>query len=224
MLRDDNNLNRLVNVKSKFVSFVFVFLFNVLFHVPSFAHNVTIFAWVDGDNVHTQSKFSGGEMVHGGDVIVLDSKGTHLHKGKTDENGIFSFKIPRKTELKVILKTSMGHMAVWKIPAREVKGSVMESNISSIVENASVETNSGSKEIKTGGKVVELTTMKLGREEIEEIIDASLDRKLTPIIDMIGKIYYHEPGFTEIIGGIGYIVGLVGVALYFSSRRKKIKE
>jgi nickel transport protein len=64
-------------------------------------------------------------------------------------------------------------------------------------------------------------TIGLGREEIEDIIDASLDKKLAPIYDMMANTYDRGPGLTEIMGGIGYIIGLVGLALYFSNRRRK---
>jgi len=32
------------------------------------------------------------------------------------------------------------------------------------------------------------------------------------------------PGITEIMGGIGYIIGLVGIALYFSNRKRNINS
>jgi nickel transport protein len=221
MRLDDNNLNRLINDKSKFVYFIFVISLFVFFRAPALAHKVTIFAWVEGDHIHTQSKFSDGKRIRGGDVVVFDLKGTHLLKGVTDENGMFSFKIPQMTELKIVLETSMGHAAVWTIPAKELPGSDIGSSISSIVKKNTVGTDAGSKHIKEDGKVAELATVKLEREEIQEIIDTSLDRKLAPIIDMMAKTYDQGPRLTEIAGGIGYIFGLVGLALYFLNRRRK---
>jgi nickel transport protein len=37
----------------------------------------------------------------------------------------------------------------------------------------------------------------------------------------MANTYDRGPGLTEIMGGIGYIIGLVGLALYFSNRRRK---
>jgi len=99
-----------------------VFLWLVFCVSPAIAHRVTIFAWVEGDTVHTQSKFSGGRTVKGCMVVVCDSAGKQLLEGKTDENGEFSFKVPQKTALKVVLKASMGHLAEWTIPAEEIVG------------------------------------------------------------------------------------------------------
>ena len=104
----------------RIVSVFCVCLCLVFVSVPALAHKVTIFAWVEGDTVHTQSKFSGGRRAQNSTVVVYDMDGNQLLEGKTDENGEFSFKIPKKTGLKVVLKASMGHMAEWTIPAEEI--------------------------------------------------------------------------------------------------------
>jgi len=40
-------------------------------------------------------------------------------------------------------------------------------------------------------------------------------------MNMLTDSYGGGPGLTEIIGGIGYIFGLVGVAMYFYKPQKK---
>jgi len=110
-----------------------VFLFSliilvILFDMPAFAHKVSIFAWVEGDTVYTQSKFSKGKRVKNSSVIVFDSDGNKLLEGKTDDKGEFSFKIPKQTALKVVLKASMGHMAEWKIPFEEINPEAVSNN------------------------------------------------------------------------------------------------
>lgn len=63
--------------------------------------------------------------------------------------------------------------------------------------------------------------MGLTKEEIKDLIDDSLDRKLRPIVRMMTESQSKGPSVNEIVGGIGYIVGLMGVALYFKNRGKK---
>jgi nickel transport protein len=84
------------------------------------AHGVSVFAWVEGDRVYVESKFSGGKKVKAGKIIVTDSQGTELLTGTTDENGEFSFKVPKKTELKIVLLAGTGHRAEWTIAAGEI--------------------------------------------------------------------------------------------------------
>jgi len=85
------------------------------------AHRVTIFAWVEGETIYTKSKFSGGKKVVGGDILVYDAHENRLLTGKTDEKGEFSFKVPKKEALKVVLQAGAGHRGEWMIPADEIQ-------------------------------------------------------------------------------------------------------
>jgi len=172
--------------------------------MPAWAHKVMIFAWVEGDTVYTQSKFSGGKKAKNSTVLVYDEEGNQLLEGKTDEQGEFSFKVPKKTDLKVVLKASMGHMAEWKIPAEEIKGEAGPSTDAKT-----------SRELPVPGNV------SLSRQEVKALIDESLERKLAPILNMLADSLDRGPSVSEVIGGVGYIFGLVGVALYFATRRKR---
>ena len=191
----------------------------VFVSVPALAHKVTIFAWVEGDTVHTQSKFSGGRRAQNSTVVVYDMDGNQLLEGKTDENGEFSFKIPKKTGLKVVLKASMGHMAEWTIPAEEITGAA------DVSASGEPEVGTDTDAQQTSSLVDEQqpapAALGLSREEVQSIIDKSLDKKLAPVIHMLADAVESGPKLSEVLGGIGYIFGLVGVALYFSSRRKE---
>ena len=190
--------------------------------VPAWAHKVTIFAWVEGDTVHTQSKFSGGKRAKNSTVVVYDKKGNQLLEGKTNDNGEFSFKVPKKTDLKVALKASMGHLAEWTIPAEEIQAvaDITESKMPEAGIQPPTQGAVPSVEAKTSEEAPVKTTVGLSRQEIKELIDDSLERKLTPITNMLADSIDRGPTVTEVIGGIGYIFGLVGVALYFGGRRK----
>ena len=205
-----------------YVYFVFVTLVFVFSYMPAFAHKVTIFAWVEGDTVYTQSKFSKGKKVKGAPIIVFDSRGNQILAGKTDEKGMFSFKVPQKNDLKVVLQASMGHRAEWMIPAEEIISATShKSSIPETDEQAVTNKSFASAGVKTVRELSGATTTGLQKKEIQELIDASLDKKLAPIINMLANAQNREPGITDIIGGIGYIFGLVGIALYFANRRKK---
>lgn len=212
-------------VRGRRLSFCLLFtaLCLVFFNAPASAHKVTIFAWVEGDTVHTQSKIGAGKRAKGAQVLVFDSEGNQLLEGKTDEKGEFSFKIPKKADLKVVLKASMGHMAEWKIPADEIGavGDVSGSAAPEINVKSGIEEAVRSTDVKSNMELSGLEAVNLTRQEVQDLIDKSLDRKLAPIVDMLADAVDCGPKMTEVIGGIGYIFGLVGVALYFANRRKK---
>ena len=188
------------------LSFIIFFLTAIIIagsHVPAMAHKVMIFAWIEGDTVFTESKFSGGKKVIHAPVEIFDKDGKKLLEGKTDNKGEFSFKIPKVSDLRIVLNAAMGHKAEWTIPESEIRES------GDIVEKKSTAEPSGP--IPVG----------LSKEEVQKIVEDSLDKKLRPIIRMITESKNTKPSLTEIIGGIGYIFGLMGIALYFKNRGKK---
>ncbi len=187
------------------------------------AHKAVIFARVEGDTVFTQSKLSGGRKAVNAIIVVYDTDGNQLLDGKTDKNGEFSFKVPKKSVLKVVLKASMGHLAEWTIPTEEIiaaVGDVGHSHMENEANEDSKETSENSTTVKAKKANSIPAHVYLERQALQQMIDKSLDKKLAPITNMLAKSMDREPGITEILGGIGYILGLVGIALYIANRRR----
>lgn len=178
------------------------------------AHKTTIFAWVEGDTVYTQSKFGGGRKAKNATVEVYDTHGTKLLEGKTDEKGEFSFKLPKKVDLKVVLLAGTGHRGEWNIPLEEIEGG--EANPDSRLQ-------SQASQIEKEPSHHELPS--ITAENIQEAVEKALDKKLKPIMSKLAKARQMETEtkITDIIGGIGYILGLVGIGAYFNYRKKKTK-
>ena len=55
---------------------------------------------------------------------------------------------------------------------------------------------------------------------MQAAIEKALDKKLKPVMKLLVESKQSGPSLTEILGGIGYILGLVGIAAYFKSRQK----
>ena len=72
---------------------------------------------------------------------------------------------------------------------------------------------------QTGAQAAGTAAAGLSAAEVQSIVNASLDAKLGPIRKELAEMRVARPGFTEIFGGIGWLVGLAGVALYFKGRR-----
>jgi nickel transport protein len=216
-----NNIKKITDGKSLLALLIFTAFWLISSPESALAHRATIFAWIDGDTVHTQSKLSGGKRVKGGEVIVFDPEGVVLLKGKTDDNGMFSFTIPQKTRLKIVLKASMGHQAEWSISPEEMIAPDAESITTGTTKTVSPQKANASNQVETNETSSQRSDTERCREDIQQIVDNALDRKLAPVLDKIAEAYDQGPGLTEIIGGIGYILGLVGVALIATSRRNK---
>ena len=189
------------NIRFSFIILLLTTIILIGSNVNALAHKVTIFGWVEGDTVFTESKFSGGKKAINAPVVVFDKDGKKLLEGKTDNKGEFSFKIPKVTDLIIVLNAAMGHKAEWVIPESEIRES------GPIVEKKSAAEPSGP------------ISLGLSKEEVQKIVEDSLDKKLRPIIRMMTESKDTKPSLSEIIGGIGYIFGLMGLALYFKKQK-----
>jgi nickel transport protein len=179
------------------------------------AHKAVIFAWVEGDTICTESKFSGGKKVKEGDVIVYDLQGNRLLEGKTNEQGEFSFKIPKKTTLKIVLQAGTGHRGEWTLPVEEMGEVTPPQSV-----QAEIKKTRDTASIKTGKQIQSVSAPKLSPDDIQLAVEKALDKKLKPVMKKLAESQEHGPTVKDILGGIGYILGLVGIASYVQYRRK----
>ena len=198
----------------KILQFLVLLIVIIGISSPAIAHKTTIFAWVEGDTVYTQSKFGGGRKAKNATVEVYDTHGAKLLEGKTDEKGEFSFKLPKKVDLKVVLLAGPGHRGEWIIHSEE-----MESG------EAITDIRPPSQTPEKNNKTPQHDLPSITAENIQEVVEKALDKKLKPIMSKLAEARQKETEtkITDIIGGIGYILGLVGIGAYVNYRKKKTK-
>lgn len=56
---------------------------------------------------------------------------------------------------------------------------------------------------------------------VEQAVDRALERRLAPVTRMLAEQAQAGPSFTEIIGGMGWLVGLAGIGAWLSARKKQ---
>lgn len=177
-----------------------------IFASPARGHKVYLFAWVEGNTVYTESYFGGKKKAIGGLIKVFDSTGKKLLEGKTNEKGEFSFTIPEKTDLKIVLEASMGHKAEFVLKADEIGGAGKEETLTPPQK----EPHASTEQVKA-----------LDLDQIRAVVEEALDSRLKPIMKTLIKLQKEKgPGVTEVLGGIGYILGLMGLVAYFKTRKK----
>lgn len=54
---------------------------------------------------------------------------------------------------------------------------------------------------------------------LQALVEAAVEKKIAPVRALLVAEKEKGPGLTEIIGGIGWLVGLAGLAAYAGSRR-----
>lgn len=193
----------------------------LLASITAFAHRVNLFAYVEGDTVYTESYFSKKRKVHQGKLEVFSTKtGEEILKGITDDSGNFNFPIPDaikndRSGLLINLYASEGHRAVWTLSADEI---FPETESAAAAE---VQTSTPPK----AEKPVSITPTEHTSYSGSEIAELSTQVKdLTDKVETLKRLIISQqekgPGVNEIFSGIGYILGLFGVAAFFLSRKK----
>ncbi|MFA4915252.1 MAG: hypothetical protein WC560_01095 [Syntrophales bacterium] len=197
------------------------------------AHKVNIFAYAEEGTVHSESYFVDGSACKNSRIEVFDEKaGTRFLEGKTDEDGKFSFKIPKATSLKLVLHASMGHQNEYTLGEDEVIEAMGDKrNQKQNKEPAKSSSQPAKISVKTqrenlAGNVVASVGRSMSESEMEDVVEIVIDRKLKPVMGILVRLKENseKPSLTEIIGGIGYIVGLMGLIMYLKSRRSTRNE
>ena len=55
---------------------------------------------------------------------------------------------------------------------------------------------------------------------LDKALEKAIDRKLAPIMRTLAEMQEQKVRLTDVLGGLGYIFGLVGVAAYVKAREK----
>ncbi len=181
-------------------SFVYFFMLLVFFLWADncFAHKITLFGYIDQDMVKTESKFSGGRSAKHCQITMIT--GTEpLFMGETDENGLLNFPVPaEKQGFDIVVTCGDGHRGSWRIETDELLGSV-DSHTHTDVSLTSTAVQDDS------------ALRLLFREE--------LARELSPIKRQLAELKEDTVSFADIMGGLGYFLGLAGLASYMRFRK-----
>ena len=195
---------------------VLVILALGVFTTPALAHRVLVFAYAEGDTIYTESKFIPDAPVRQGKILVIDQKtGKELLTGQTDDQGKFSFRIPaeataQKMDLKIVVEAAMGHRGEWLLKA--------DSYLAGATPGSPA---APAPALTTGPVALGSKAANLDQQALEAALNRALERQLGPINEKLTDLTIHRTTPTDIIGGIGYILGIFGLVAYLQSRRKK---
>ena len=183
----------------------------------AWAHRLNVFAFVDGGEIQVECSFSRGNPARQGKVEISDAAtNAALVTGVTGDDGVFRFPMPdgvrnRGHDLIVRVNAGEGHLGEWRIPAAELgRPSVDAVAVVRELQGAAAVPPSSAQD----GRAISLTP-----RELEQIINAALEQKLAPIRQLLAEQRSAGAALRDIIGGIGWLMGLAGIAAYFKSRR-----
>lgn len=199
-----------------------------VFTVPAHAHKVNLFANVEGDRISVEGYFNDGKRAQNSNVTVFGPDGAKLVEGKTDDNGMFSFVIPQRTDLRISLYAGMGHRAEYTVQASELGAGDAAAGGDSAANGiarpeatteAAEEAAAGEGSAATsGGMAGTGAAPAVPAAEIQAMVRQAVGEALNPVMRNLSELK-EQRTFSDIVGGIGFIVGIIGVFFYLKARR-----
>ena len=173
------------------------------------AHSVYIFAFSENSQICTNSYFGAKNKVRGGRVSMVTASGDILAAAQTDEHGNACFAPPESIQDLIFkVEAGEGHRAEFKLPASDIEsGGSFESN-KEPVEHGEAAGPAYSPACAGG------------------LTSYDLRQALSPIIRKLAEMESAQNSrvtLRDIIGGLGWIIGLAGAGLWGSSRKNTEK-
>jgi nickel transport protein len=189
------------------------------------AHKVSVFAYAEGGRVFTESYYVDGSKVANSPIEVFDSTGKVLLSGRTDDAGQFSFTPPAgvKGGLRIVVTASMGHKAETVLAASELPVTARTEVSKPKAEPSEprrIEAKSAPK-AHNPAPTAQPARSVLTQEELAQIrqtVAQELDARLTPLARQLASMSQDRITMTDIVGGLGYIAGLLGVVFFMKGR------
>jgi len=172
--------------------------------LPALAHRIQVLAYPSGGEIVVEATFGNEQPVtRGSEVTVTRSvNGDVLLRGETDIQGRFTFPIPKlspKTGLLISVNSGMGHLGSSTLTPEELKD----------------------QQLSAPPKPEKSKASSLSPEEqrLSALISRAVAKEVEPLKHMLAKEMDSGPSMRDIIGGIGWLVGIGGLLAALKKRR-----
>jgi nickel transport protein len=205
---------------------------------PALAHRVNVFAWVEGGAIRCESSFSSGNPARDTKVTVTSAaNGALLGTGITDAKGRCALPITpemraSKADLVIEVQAGEGHRNVWTMPAEEYLSAPPvaappvaaqpDAQGGPAVEPAPTAQDAPKAPAPAvfAARASSGAAATLDEAALRRIVAESVAEQVAPLRHSLAAMQSGGPRMADVAGGIGYIVGLAGIALWARSRRR----
>ncbi|EGV16525.1 hypothetical protein [Thiocapsa marina] len=185
---------------------------------PALAHKLQVFAFAEGPRIGGSAYFAGGGAASGARIEVLDADGAKLAELAPDGEGRFVYSAQAPVDHLIRAITGDGHQAEWRVSAAELaagfgsQGTVVGdgANPDQIPVSVIADPDASTAARRSA---VDLDPA------LESAIERAVARQIRPLREQLVAAQ-DRVRLQDILGGIGYIIGLTGLALWWKSRRR----
>ena len=177
------------------------------------AHRLNLFAYADGTQIVGSAYFSGGGAPDGAIVTAYAPDGTMQGQTATDAEGAFALEAAARVDHRITVETVDGHAAAFVVAAAELPASLPAP------DGAAVTTLADQAAPAAADPATEPVAA-VGATDLEALVEQSVRRQIQPLREDLAALSTRVR-LQDILGGIGYIVGMFGFVAYIMSLRRQ---
>ncbi|MCG8511861.1 MAG: hypothetical protein MI741_21815 [Rhodospirillales bacterium] len=175
----------------------------LFFGFPAGAHKLSLYAGAAGAEISGKAYFAGGKPARGITISVKDSNGDILSRIITGPDGTFASRASKRMAHEFVADSGDGHVARFTVAAQDLPEDLPR------------------KPATTAGPAMgqtEPASVKPHPGPTKEWIETAVARQMRPLREEMA-VLRDQIRFRDILGGIGYIVGIAGILAWFHARR-----
>ena len=177
------------------------FLVLILSASPVWAHKFKVFAFAEGNTIEGEAYFVGAGKASGAEITLFQN-GQPVSLVLSDADGVFQFQQLTPADYWIKADAGQGHVAKYRVSAEEMGV-----------------TEQPAPAAETSGKEASPTTA-VNNQGLAAIVESSVAHQLRPLREQIEQLK-EERRLQDILGGVGYIFGLAGLASLLLSRKRQ---
>lgn len=178
-------------------------LLSIIIPSAAFAHKVKIFALMEADEIYGYVYFSGGRRAKEVLVSLEDSSGKVIKELNTNKKGEFRFSKIGMPPYKISTDIGDGHSAEYVISETIPQ------------ESLTIQTLYKNKDISH-----EKQPSQQPAQDLKRVIEKAVAGQITPLRVQL-EAYEEKIRIRDIIGAIGYIIGLFGLFFFFKAGSRR---
>jgi nickel transport protein len=170
------------------------------------AHKVKLFATVIGDKIEGYVYFPGGERAQSVTVKITFIDNRLVETVTTNEHGEFQFHVKCRATYRLIADIGEGHFAEYIIDSNELSDSLP--TLATEKQPA----------VSAPPAAMNQENQSFSQQQLIDLIEKSVSKQLKPLREQL-EAYQEKIFIHDVLGGVGYIFGVMGLLFYIAKRR-----
>ncbi len=196
---------------------------------PAWAHKASVFAAVQGKMISGEAYFRDGTPLRNAKVTAFDPDGQPLAEAQTDAQGKFSLPIARRCNHRLVVDAGDGHAAEYTVRVEEIPADLDGEKPGTVASAAPPADPAGqidekprasrsvpSSDTPAARSGRDASTVSPASDAVAEL-RGEIAALQTQLVQLRRDLAAREDRarWSDVLGGIGYILGLMGLAFYF---------